>query len=69
MDDRKDQEKELSDREATKIFWEEGVNKKCATCVHKCKQSAKVVLINCKEYLKKENENEEIDRLATCDSV
>jgi len=44
-------EKELSDREANKLFWKE-LNKKCLQCINKCKQSSKVTILKCNNYIK-----------------
>ena len=46
------QEKELSDREANKLFWAD-YNEICKKCVNKCKQSFKVILVRCEEYKEK----------------
>lgn len=49
--------KEVRDKEAHKLFWKEK-NKVCLKCQKKCKQSSKVVLIKCNDYIKLEEKSE-----------
>jgi hypothetical protein len=42
-------EKELSDKEAHKLFWEDK-HEKCKKCSNKCKQSSKVIQIICPKF-------------------
>ena len=41
--------KELSDKEAHKLYWQE-LNEKCLKCKNKCKQSSKVIQIICPKF-------------------
>lgn len=45
-------EKELTDAQAHKIFWE-SYNKKCLECDEKCKQSSKVEILSCGDKKKR----------------
>jgi len=43
---------EISDREATSIFWKDK-NEICLNCKNKCKQSSKVKIEYCPKYTEK----------------
>lgn len=44
------EKKELTERQATKVFWED-FHPACKLCKNECKQSSKVVRIFCPNYV------------------
>jgi hypothetical protein len=44
-------EKEISDKEANKVYWGD-YHEKCLQCTNKCKQSSKVLQIVCPKFSK-----------------
>jgi hypothetical protein len=42
-------EKELSDKEANKLYWE-SFHETCKQCKNKCKQSSKVLQVICPKF-------------------